>query len=301
MPGMSVVRRHHNGNFVVIPNSLYDDSRLSIEAKGLLGYLLSRPHNWTFRLSQIATKLGIGRDKVERIFNELINAGYVSRGKQSRVGGKWGPADFVVYDTPPVAEGKSVGDKPDTKAPYPENPATVPAPCPEKPLPAKPHAVFQGTYLRMKETKTDSTKAADDAGARETSKSLITPEAFTLSADLMRLQHLQEDDPRCIGQAYDVQAWITKGWNPVVIRQTVEVVMSRRPQAPKTLRYFESAIAEAHAERLRPLPVASSDAINNQGFKHPNATHRKGGGGFALNAIEFARRAAREPDCPDQT
>ena len=51
---------------------------------------------------------------------------------------------------------------------------------------------------------------------------MIAPEAYTLCDDLMRLQHLEKDDPRCIGMAYSVQAWLTKGWNADVIRQTVE-------------------------------------------------------------------------------
>jgi Helix-turn-helix domain len=147
-----------------------------------------------------------------------------------------------------------------------------------------------------------SIDAAADAGAREPSKSLITPEAFALSSDLMRLQRLEKDDPRSIGQAYAVQAWLTKGWDASVIRATVDIVMSRRADAPKALRYFETAITEAHVERDRPLPVITHDAgigtIHNRGSKH--ASYRNGGG-FALNALEFARRAAGQPDCPDHS
>jgi hypothetical protein len=97
--------------------------------------------------------------------------------------------------------------------------------------------------------------AADDARPREPSTSLISPKAFALCADLMRLQQLDQDDPRCIGAAYQVQAWLTKGWLPELIHQAVEIVMARCLKAPRSLRYFEQAIADAHAERDRPLPV----------------------------------------------
>jgi hypothetical protein len=298
---MTILRRRHNSNFTIVPNAIFEHPELSIEAKGVLGYLLSRPADWTIRLTHIGPALKIGRNKTERIFLELRETGYVIRGDQARQGGKWGATQFEVWDEPNPAKGQPLEASADTLS---EEHDTAAAPCPGKPLTAKPHAVFRGTYKGLKENKTESTKdVADDAGAREPSKSLITPEAFTLSTDLMHLQRLEEDDPRCIAAAYGVQAWLTKGWDANVIRATVEIVMSRRTDAPKGLRYFESAIAEAHAERDRPLPVvphnAGIGAIHNRGSKH--ATHRNGGGGFALNALEFARRAAGEPDCTDHS
>lgn len=92
--------------------------------------------------------------------------------------------------------------------------------------------------------------------ARASPGCAITPEAFALCDELMRLQRLEKDDPRCIASAYAVQAWLTKGWKYEVIRSTVDIVMSKRADAPSALRYFEKAIAAAHAEFDRPLPVA---------------------------------------------
>jgi hypothetical protein len=74
-----IIRRKHNGNFTIVPNALVDDKRLSIEAKGLLAYLISRPNNWTVRHSHLHKELGIGRDKLQRILRELIRAGYLER------------------------------------------------------------------------------------------------------------------------------------------------------------------------------------------------------------------------------
>jgi len=53
---------------------VFADERLSIEAKGVLGHLLSRPHKWRVRLGMSG-----GRKKLQRIFRELIAAGYVTR------------------------------------------------------------------------------------------------------------------------------------------------------------------------------------------------------------------------------
>jgi hypothetical protein len=276
---MSVVRRRHNGNFVTIPNRVLEDKRLCLEAKGLLCWLLARPNDWTFKLVLIGPVLGIGRDKTERLFRDLIDAGYVDR-IQERADGRWGAVEYVVFDEPQgfakqrvnSGEAERLEDDLDTAEP----------PLPEKPVPVKPVPVNQGALIKQKDT-----KAADDAHAREPSKSSISPEAFALSEDLMRLQHLEEADPRCIGMAYGVQAWLSKGWSADVIRQAVETVMSRCTKAPRTLKYFETAIADAHAERDRPLPVAQpSNGIN----RIANGTHRNGG--FIRNAIRLAEQAA---------
>jgi hypothetical protein len=50
---------------------------------------------------------------------------------------------------------------------------------------------------------------------------------------------------------------LTKGWRAELIVQAVATVMARCSRAPRSLRYFEDAIAEVHAEHERPLPVAT--------------------------------------------
>lgn len=282
---MTVVKRHHNSDFTIIPNRALNDPRLSIDAKGLLCWLLSRPHDWAFKLALIGPLLDIGRDKTERLFRELIEAGYVDR-IQERKDGRWAPLEYCVFDEPQSFALPKSGAAESTSVSHQD---TVPTPRPEKPVPAKPVPANQGAYKELKDTKTESNKdAADDACAREPSKSLIGPEAYTLCDDLMRLQHLEKDDPRCIGMAYSVQAWLSNGWKADVIRQAVEVVMARCTKPPRTLRYFEAAIAEAHTERDRPLPVALPSNNINRGFG--NGTHRNGG--FIRNAIRLAQQTS---------
>jgi hypothetical protein len=281
---MSVVRRRHNGNFVTIPNRVLDDKRLCLEAKGLLCWLLARPNDWTFKLVLIGRLLGVGRDKTERLFRDLIDAGYVDR-IQERTDGRWGAVEYVVFDEP---QGFAKLRENSGEAERLADLDTVEPPLPEKPVPVKPVPVNQGALIKQKDT-----KAADDACAREPPKSLISPQAFALSDDLLRLQHLDKDDPRSFGAAYGVQAWLTKGWDADVIRHAVEAVMSRCTKAPRSIKYFEGAIAEAHAERNRPLPIATTSSnhpsnTSNRAFGH--GTHRNGG--FIRNAIKLAEQAS---------
>ncbi len=98
---MTIVRREHRAQFTIVPNAIFRDDRLSIEAKGVLGYLLSRPHNWQVRLDHVGRTLRIGRKKLQRIFRELIGAGYVTR-EQARTAAahRFSEIDYVVRDVP---------------------------------------------------------------------------------------------------------------------------------------------------------------------------------------------------------
>ncbi len=100
---MTIVRREHRAHFTIVPNAIFVDRRLSVEAKGVLGYLLSRPHKWRVQLDYVARTLNVGRRKLQRIVRELISAGYVTREQQRfGAGHRFGALDYVVRDVPLV-------------------------------------------------------------------------------------------------------------------------------------------------------------------------------------------------------
>ncbi|KFK48328.1 hypothetical protein JS86_25325, partial [Vibrio vulnificus] len=68
---MSVIRRAQGQEFTVLPNSTIRESRLSIDALGLLVKLISRPPNWEVRPHQLQNECGIGRDRLRRLLKEL--------------------------------------------------------------------------------------------------------------------------------------------------------------------------------------------------------------------------------------
>lgn len=80
---------------------------LSVEAKGVLGHLLSSPRKWHVRLDHIGRTL-VGRKKLQRIFRELIATDYVTREAQRIVDRhRFGEIDYVARDMP-VSVDKSV-------------------------------------------------------------------------------------------------------------------------------------------------------------------------------------------------
>lgn len=74
-----IIRHKHRGRFVIVPNQIFEDSRLSFSAKGLLAYLLSLPPSWEVRHNQLQRTLGVGRKLLENAFRQLVAAGYVTR------------------------------------------------------------------------------------------------------------------------------------------------------------------------------------------------------------------------------
>lgn len=90
------VRRH--SKFSVVSNDIVEDKSLSPSARLTLIWALSRPPGWVFRQSHVAAVLGIGQEKIKSIFRELISTGYVKREGQSKEKGRWGAANYVIFD-----------------------------------------------------------------------------------------------------------------------------------------------------------------------------------------------------------
>lgn len=82
---MSVVRVRHQKEFVCLSNSVLQDPNLSLEAIGLWSHCMSRPENWIFRVTQLASQFNIGVKKIYKIINELIAKGYCFKGQKKEV------------------------------------------------------------------------------------------------------------------------------------------------------------------------------------------------------------------------
>lgn len=65
--------------YFLINRETVRDASLSLEARGLLIYLLSHKDGWVIVTKQIMSSQGIGRDKLRKIFSELIDGGYLKR------------------------------------------------------------------------------------------------------------------------------------------------------------------------------------------------------------------------------
>jgi hypothetical protein len=101
---LMIVRRKLNSNFAGPPNdAIWVDDRLSVESKGTLGFLLSRPDNWNVPLANVGHVLNVGKDRLRRIFRELIAAKYVIRAQRRNAKGAFANVEYIVPDAAAIA------------------------------------------------------------------------------------------------------------------------------------------------------------------------------------------------------
>ncbi len=122
---MSGIVRRRNGSFTVVNNSIFNDERLSMEALGLLTWLLSKPDNWHVIQSHIASVFKIGRDKTYRVIRELIDCGYLVKRLNRDEEGEFSGITYILYDNPPNIDVSPLTDFPDADKPNAENPRLV--------------------------------------------------------------------------------------------------------------------------------------------------------------------------------
>lgn len=72
-----ILKRPLCSNFTQISNEFLHDNNVSILARGIGVFLLSKPNNWVINQENICQELEIGRDKLKKIFTELIDHGYM--------------------------------------------------------------------------------------------------------------------------------------------------------------------------------------------------------------------------------
>ncbi len=83
--------------FTQIPNNTHQDTSLSLQARGLLGYIISLPDDWVVRPGHLAKENGIGRNTAYKIINELKESGYIIQVQNRSESGKFSTGDYLVF------------------------------------------------------------------------------------------------------------------------------------------------------------------------------------------------------------
>jgi hypothetical protein len=118
---MTVLKIRHQKDFVVISKIALEDPDLSFKAKGLWAYCMSRPNDWEFHVTHLATVSKDGVDAIYSAIRELELAGYV-RKIQKNEKGKFGSVDYEVSEIKIILP---LRDFPETEDPETENPALL--------------------------------------------------------------------------------------------------------------------------------------------------------------------------------
>lgn len=93
---------------------------MSLQAVGLICYILSLPDDWKIRKTELSSHFTNGRDSTIKAFNDLMRAGYIVK-KDIKVNGKFAGVEYLVYDEP--VNVSPFTEKPETEKPEPENPS----------------------------------------------------------------------------------------------------------------------------------------------------------------------------------
>ena len=110
---MIVRKAEHKNNYVCISNDVIQRKDLSMQAKGLLVYLLSLPEDWELHKSEVWKHFSNGRDAVFRAFEELEKLGYIQGKKFRDEKGRF-QHQYIVYEEPITPQLKNRNGKTDT-------------------------------------------------------------------------------------------------------------------------------------------------------------------------------------------
>ena len=93
---MNLLHNNIKDNFTRVPNEVINDDRLTWKAKGLFSYLMSKPSEWQFYMSDIKNNSPDGRDSIQTGLKELEEHGYLQRVKRMDEEGKFSGWDWDV-------------------------------------------------------------------------------------------------------------------------------------------------------------------------------------------------------------
>lgn len=99
-----IIRTRLVSNFTQIPNAVFDCG-LEADEVGILAWLLSLPNNWEVKRAHVAKRWNMGRERIARVFSNLIKAGWVSFHSEQAADGKL----FSFYEVRNVQEAPSAG------------------------------------------------------------------------------------------------------------------------------------------------------------------------------------------------
>lgn len=107
--------------YTIVSNGVLVDSELSLKAKGLYAYLLSKPDDWVFHLNVMKRELKESRDAIYSGLKELIQRNYLKRYQVND--GTFGGTIYEFVENPCTE--KPYTENPYTEKPYTENPHTT--------------------------------------------------------------------------------------------------------------------------------------------------------------------------------
>lgn len=139
-----MAKHHVKARYGTIPNDLLNNENISLRAKGLYGYLQSKPENWKFCAERMVKQTKDGLDSIKAGLKELEEHKYLHRFRVlSEKTGRMESMEYVLCDVPT-----------DKSNAYPQ----VDSPLMVKPLVAEPSEVKPLPFSNKEESNTEKSK-----------------------------------------------------------------------------------------------------------------------------------------------
>jgi hypothetical protein len=105
---MSIIRKGKNKEnpYVMASKVWVNDDRLSLQARGLMIYILSKPDDWQIYEKELLKHMPNGKDSLSSTMKELIQFGYIEREKIRDLKGTFRGYEYTIYEEN-IQSGKS--------------------------------------------------------------------------------------------------------------------------------------------------------------------------------------------------
>ena len=101
---MPVFRVEKTKNYTVMGNYHFSDRNLSLEAIGLLSFMLSLPEDWNYSLNGLVAIRKEGIKKIRSTLKELQEYGYLTINKKQKANGRF-EYEYLIYEIPHTPKG----------------------------------------------------------------------------------------------------------------------------------------------------------------------------------------------------
>ena len=111
---MAVIRVPKVKNYTIMANFHLNDERLSLKAKGLLSFMLSKPDGWDYSLNGLISQVKEGKTAVLSALKELKKYGYLKVTRKNGVNGRY-QYIYDVFEKPESGIPSSAPEMPSTQ------------------------------------------------------------------------------------------------------------------------------------------------------------------------------------------
>ena len=101
--------------YVMINKLLINNPRLSLKAKGLMAYLLSKPDKWQVREKDLVKSSTDGKASIRSALRELQSKGYITKSQARTTKGTYKPVVYDIFEYPQTNQVKSITSPVDRK------------------------------------------------------------------------------------------------------------------------------------------------------------------------------------------